>query len=110
MQRTVTLRAPASGFVLEKNVTAGQRIMAGEVLYRVADLSTVWVEGEVYEQDLRVIAVGGPVTKTIDQMAADFEKENPDIRIKPVYAGTYQESIVRALTAFKSGQPPHVGQ
>lgn len=52
------------------------------------------------------VAVGGPVTKTIDQMAADFEKENPDIRVKPVYAGTYQESIVKALTAFKSGQPP----
>lgn len=54
------------------------------------------------------IAVGGAVTKTIDQMAADFEKENSDIRVKPVYAGTYQESIVKALTAFKSGQPPHL--
>ena len=54
------------------------------------------------------VAVGGPVTKTIDQMAADFEKDHPDIRIKPVYAGTYQESIVKALTAFKSGQPPHL--
>ncbi len=54
------------------------------------------------------VAVGGPVTKTIDQMAADFEKENPGIKIKPVYAGTYQESIVKALTAFKSGQPPHL--
>ncbi|MDT3678848.1 MAG: ABC transporter substrate-binding protein [Burkholderiaceae bacterium] len=54
------------------------------------------------------VAVGGPVTKTIDQMAADFEKENPNIKVKPVYAGTYQESIVKALTAFKSGQPPHL--
>ncbi len=54
------------------------------------------------------VAVGGPVTKTIDRMAADFEKENPDIKIKPVYAGTYQESIVKVLTAFKSGQPPHL--
>ncbi|HMN63509.1 MAG: ABC transporter substrate-binding protein [Burkholderiaceae bacterium] len=54
------------------------------------------------------VAVGGPVTKTIDQMAADFEKENPGIKVKPVYSGTYQESIVKALTAFKSGQPPHI--
>ena len=54
------------------------------------------------------VAVGGPVTRTIDQMAADFEKENPGIKVKPVYSGTYQESIVKALTAFKSGQPPHV--
>lgn len=68
VQRTVTLRAPASGFVLEKNVTAGQRIMAGEPLYRVADLSTVWVEGEVYEQDLRAIAVGRPMTAVFDAL------------------------------------------
>jgi len=52
------------------------------------------------------VAVGGPITKIVDQMAADFEKENPGIRVKPVYTGTYQESIVKALTAHKSGQPP----
>ena len=54
------------------------------------------------------VAVGGPVTKIIDQMAADFEKENPGIKVKPVYSGTYQESIVKALTAHKSGKPPHL--
>ncbi len=52
------------------------------------------------------VAVGGPITKTIDQMSADFERENPGIKVKPVYTGTYQESIVKALTAHKSGQPP----
>jgi len=52
------------------------------------------------------VAVGGPITKIVDQMSADFEKENPGIRVKPVYTGTYQESIVKALTAHKSGQPP----
>jgi sn-glycerol 3-phosphate transport system substrate-binding protein len=52
------------------------------------------------------VAVGGPITKTIDQMAADFEKENPGIKVKPIYAGTYQETIVKALTAHKAGTPP----
>ncbi len=52
------------------------------------------------------VAVGGAVTKTIDSMVADFEKANPDIKVKAVYAGTYQESIVKALTAFKGGTPP----
>ena len=52
------------------------------------------------------VAVGGPITKIVDQMSADFEKENPGIKVKPVYTGTYQESIVKALTAHKSGQPP----
>jgi sn-glycerol 3-phosphate transport system substrate-binding protein len=52
------------------------------------------------------VAVGGPVTKTIDGMVAEFEKQNPDIKVKAVYAGTYQDSIVKALTAHKSGTPP----
>ena len=52
------------------------------------------------------VAVGGPITKTIDQYAADFNKENPDLNITPVYSGTYQETIVKALTAHKAGKPP----
>lgn len=52
------------------------------------------------------VAVGGPITKIIDGFAADFEKENPGIKVKPIYSGTYQESIVKALTAMKSGEPP----
>src|SRR5262245_31458727 len=54
------------------------------------------------------VAVGGPVTKIIDGLAADFEKENPGIRVKPIYAGTYQETIVKVLTALKSGEPPQM--
>jgi Cu(I)/Ag(I) efflux system membrane fusion protein len=56
--KTVVLRAPVSGVVLEKNVLAGQRIMAGDALYKVADLSVVWVEGEVFERDLASVHVG----------------------------------------------------
>ena len=52
------------------------------------------------------VAVGGPITKIIDGLAADFEKENAGIKVKPIYAGTYQETIVKALTAHKSGEPP----
>jgi sn-glycerol 3-phosphate transport system substrate-binding protein len=53
------------------------------------------------------VAVGGPITKLIDGMAAEFEKANPGIKVKPIYAGTYQETIVKVLTALKSGEPPH---
>jgi sn-glycerol 3-phosphate transport system substrate-binding protein len=52
------------------------------------------------------IAVGGPITKLIDAAAADFEKANPGAKLKPIYAGSYQETIVKALTAHKSGTPP----
>lgn len=52
------------------------------------------------------VAVGGPITKIIDGYAADFQKANPSVAVKPIYAGTYQETIVKALTAHKSGTPP----
>ncbi len=52
------------------------------------------------------VAVGGPITKIIDGYAADFAKENPSIKVTPTYAGTYQETIVKVLTAHKSGTPP----
>ncbi len=52
------------------------------------------------------VAVGGPIAKTMDGFAAGFMKENPSITISPIYAGTYQETIVKALTAHKSGTPP----
>jgi sn-glycerol 3-phosphate transport system substrate-binding protein len=52
------------------------------------------------------VAVGGPITKIVDGLAADFEKENPGIKVKPIYSGTYQETLVKALTAHKSGTPP----
>ncbi len=52
------------------------------------------------------VAVGGPITKIIDGYAADFEKENPGIKMKPIYSGSYQESITKAMTAVKSGEPP----
>ena len=52
------------------------------------------------------VAVSGPITKLIDQFAADFEKENPGIKVKPIYSGSYQESITKALTAVKSNDAP----
>jgi sn-glycerol 3-phosphate transport system substrate-binding protein len=54
------------------------------------------------------VAVGGPVTKIIDGLAADFEKEHPGIKIKPVYAGSYQDTITKVLTAAKGGDAPHM--
>jgi sn-glycerol 3-phosphate transport system substrate-binding protein len=52
------------------------------------------------------VAVGGPVTKIIDGYAADFNQANPDLNVVPVYAGSYQDTVVKALTAHKANNPP----
>ena len=51
------------------------------------------------------VAVGGPITKVIDDMIAEFEKANPDIKVKAVYAGNYDDTRVKALAALKANQP-----
>jgi membrane fusion protein, copper/silver efflux system len=65
VEKFVTLYAPAAGYVFEKTVLAGQKIMPGEPLLVVADLSTVWAEADIYESDLPYIKVGMPVTLTL---------------------------------------------
>ena len=52
------------------------------------------------------VAVGGPITKVIDGYATEFNKAHPQYKVVPIYAGTYQETIVKALTAHKSGKAP----
>jgi membrane fusion protein, copper/silver efflux system len=68
VQRTLTLRSPVSGFVIEKNVLQGQRIMGGDALYKIADLSTVWMEGDVFEQDLPSVRLGQLVTAELEAL------------------------------------------
>ena len=58
IQKSVTLRSPASGVIVDKSVLSGQKIMAGDPLFKVADLSVVWLEGEVFERDLASVHTG----------------------------------------------------
>ena len=80
------------------------RAFAGAVLALVAGAAMAQAPVEV--PFFYPVAVGGPITKIIDAFAADFEKENPGIKLRPIYSGSYQESIAKALTAVKSGDPP----
>jgi sn-glycerol 3-phosphate transport system substrate-binding protein len=71
-------------------------------------LSLVFGAAQAHAVELTMyypVAVGGPITKIIDDMVARFEKAHPDIKVKPVYAGNYDDTRVKALTALKAGQP-----
>jgi sn-glycerol 3-phosphate transport system substrate-binding protein len=54
------------------------------------------------------VAVGGPITKIVDGYAADFQRENPDIKVTPIYAGTYQDTMTKAQTALKAQSGPQM--
>lgn len=57
-KRSLTFYAPVSGIVLEKKAVQGMRFMPGEMLYQIADLSSVWVVAEVAEQDIGSVNAG----------------------------------------------------
>jgi Cu(I)/Ag(I) efflux system membrane fusion protein len=63
--RTLTLRAPLGGIVLDKQALEGLHFAAGDMLYRIVDLSTVWLLAEVYEQDLAQIRPGNAANITV---------------------------------------------
>jgi len=114
--RTLSMPAPISGFVIEKDAVAGQMVDAGIKLYRIADIGIVWVMAEIYEQDLPFVQLGqeavvkvpafpdrefrGRVTfvyPTVDEKTRTarvrLEFENPGYFLKP---GMFVSAEIRA--------------
>jgi RND family efflux transporter MFP subunit len=63
---TVTFRSPVTGYVIEKPALAGMHVMPGQTLYKIADLSRVWIEADVYEQEIPLVRVRQSATVTLD--------------------------------------------
>lgn len=63
--RSLTLRSPQTGTILEKKAFEGQRVTPADELYVVADLSTVWVQAKVYEYELPHVELGQPATVSL---------------------------------------------
>ena len=111
VDKTMTLYAPAGGYVLQRLVLPGQKIMPSEPLLMIGDLSTVWADADIYETDLPYIKVGMPVelllpywpgkkfegkitfvSPTLDPesrtLKARLEVSNPESLLKPEMFGT----------------------
>ena len=122
VSRTLMLRATSRGVVVEKNVVSGQRIMAGETLYRLADLRRVWVDGQVFEHDLGLVRAGQPASVEIEAFPGErwtgnvtyvypvldaatrtarvrIELANPKARLKPgMFATVHLSGALRGGT------------
>jgi RND family efflux transporter MFP subunit len=114
-QTHVTINSPIAGIVTEKNVLEGRYVEEGESLYTVADLSTVWMQARIFEDDIAGIRTGvaaevtttaypnevfagritfvaytvDPATRTV---AARVEIANPEYKLKP---GMYASVAIR---------------
>jgi Cu(I)/Ag(I) efflux system membrane fusion protein len=103
--RNITLNAPASGYVLQRNVFPNQKVTPDSDLYTLADLSRVWILADVFESDIPSIKMGAPAHLTFPSGAAPvaarvsyvqpqvdpatrtmkvrLEATNPGVRLKP---------------------------
>ena len=66
--KTLRILAPQDGFVVEKMVVEGQMVEPGMKIYRLADLGLVWVQAQIYEQDLPYIKLGQEATVTLSYL------------------------------------------
>lgn len=66
IKRTITFRSPVRGIVLDKIALQGMRFMPGETLFKIADLSKLWVIADVFEQDIALLKVGQAAQVSID--------------------------------------------
>jgi Cu(I)/Ag(I) efflux system membrane fusion protein/cobalt-zinc-cadmium efflux system membrane fusion protein len=121
-QNTVTVFSPTSGVVFRKNAFEGHYVKAGEHQYEIADLSTVWVDVDVYESELPWVRKGMPAVMELSYVPGRrFSGEvlyvypyldtktrtaklrlafpNPDLELKPgMYANVYLNPTVSEAT------------
>ena len=90
-QRTMPFRAPVGGYVIEKHAVQGMHVTPGLSLYRVADLSVVWVEADMYEEELPLVREGVSATVTVDAYPEDR------IRGRVLYIYPYVEERTRTV-------------
>ncbi len=77
VERTMTLASPVSGYVTEKTVIQGQRVMMNETLMTITDLSRVWGEADIYETDLPYVKVGMSAEITLSYWPGkNFQRTN----------------------------------
>ena len=70
-QKQLVVPSPVSGYVIEKAALEGMRVTAGQSLYKVADVSVVWVEADVFERELPFVKAGMGARVTLDALPGE---------------------------------------
>jgi Cu(I)/Ag(I) efflux system membrane fusion protein len=68
VRKSLSVVSPADGFITEKSVVQGQMVDTGTKLYRIADLEFVWVQAQIYEQDLPFLKLGQEADVTLSYL------------------------------------------
>ena len=122
----VVIRSNVDGFVIKKMVQQGSSVASGQLLFEIADLSSVWIEADIFEQDIALLAEGQNVSAIVDAFPEKvfsgkvaliypeiqtatrtnrvrFEIDNPDLMLKSgMYATVNIESSIQQSEPFHS--------
>ena len=111
VRQLLTYRSPVAGVVLQKPSVQGMRFMPGEILYEIADLSSVWLVAEVFERDLGMVKVGQPAKLRI-LAYPEREFAGKVVFINPTLEADTRTSRVRIELANPGGllKPAMYGQ
>ena len=66
--KALRINAPTDGFVMEKNAVVGAMVEAGTRIYQLADMSLVWIQAQMYEQDLPFVKLGQEALVRLDYL------------------------------------------
>jgi Cu(I)/Ag(I) efflux system membrane fusion protein len=101
--RTLTLYSPVSGYVVQKMALLGLKVMPGEKLFDLADLSTVWIIADIYEYELPLIKTGEKALITLSYFPG---KEFPSVidYVYPALSGETRTAKVRFVIPNPGGQ------
>jgi multidrug efflux pump subunit AcrA (membrane-fusion protein) len=94
VKKNLTLVSPANGIVMKRMVAQGTYVQAGMPLLEVADLSTIWVDADIYQYELPWIKVGQPVEMTLNYMPGESFPGKIDY-IYPYFKETTRTARVR---------------
>ena len=101
--RTLTIFSPASGYVVQKTALQGMRVMPGEKLFDIADLSTVWIVSDIYEYEVHLIKTGQTAKISLSYFPGREFSSTIDY-IYPSLAGETRTAKVRFTIANPGGQ------
>jgi len=92
--RTFTIYSPVNGYVVEKMAIQGMKVMTGEKLFTIADLSTLWILADIYEYELSLVKPGQKAKITLSYLP-DKEFSSTINYVYPSLSGTTRTAKVR---------------
>jgi len=101
--RTLTLFSPVSGYITQKMVVQGMKVMPGEKLFDIADFSQVWIVADIYEYELSTVRIGQPVKVTLSYFPGREWTSRIDY-IYPVFSAETRTAKVRMTLPNPEGQ------